>query len=244
MRRRSLWGIWVVALALLWGRTSFADSVSDEGLSGEARVVSVLESYVARRASTEAGSGLRVRLVNPADWNEILGEGDRLKVRESPQGVGAGRANFLMTVDKKDGQQLSRWVTADVEIVRSVVTAKYALKPFRVIEFGDIEVTSVYLSRKGAHYATKLEEIVGKKMRKSAEIGTPITFDMVQDVPVIHQGDRVTLMVESDGFEIVTAGEAKGDGFLGKQVAVINVDSQKMVYGKVLDAVTVQVGAR
>ncbi len=261
MLRRFLWGIWIVALA--GAPASFAgdchvgceggggpilvearQDAPASGLSGEARVVSALEAYVARRTSAETESSLRVRLVNAADWDEILGAGDRLKVRESPQGGGPGRVNFLVMVDRPDGQQLSRWVTADVEVVRSVVIAKYALKPFRVIEAGDVEVKSVYLSRKGAHYAIRPEEIIGKKLRKTVEAGVPITFDVVQDVPVMRQGDRVSLVVESDGFRIATAGEVKGDGFLGKQVAVINVDSQKMVYGKVLDAVTVQVGAR
>lgn len=262
MLRRFLWSIWVSVLVLSGGRSllagdcvvgceadaglvlAYAGEGDPAGVSAEARVVSVLRAYVAQRSSGVAESDFRVRLVNAADWEEILAAADQLKVRESPQGSAPGRENFLVTVKRPDGAVQSRWVTADVEIIRSVVVAKYTLKPFRVIESGDVEVKPTYLSRKGTHYAVELGEVVGKKTRKPIEAGTPITPDMLQDVPVMRQGDRVTLIVESDGFQIMASGEAKGNGFLGKQVPVINVDSQKMVYGKVLDAVTVQVGAR
>ncbi len=230
---------------LSWGSPLFAEGVpQEEVLSGEARVVSVLEKYVLRRSPAPEGADIRIRLVNPADWDGLLRAEDRLVVKESPRGGLPGRANFLVAVERRDGEVLSRWVTADVEVVRSVVTAKYALRPFRVIESGDVEVKRVYLSRGGAHYAVQPEEVVGKKARKSVEVGAPITLDMLQDVPVMRQGDRVTLVVETDGFQIMAAGEAKGEGFLGKQVPVINIDSKRVVYGKVLDATMVQVGGK
>jgi flagella basal body P-ring formation protein FlgA len=66
-------------------------------------------------------------------------------------------------------------------------------------------------------------------------------LDAVEDAPVVQRGDRVTLRVQHGNLTIVATGRAKEDGRVGRQIAVANDGSRKIVYGRVVDASTVAV---
>jgi len=101
-----------------------------------------------------------------------------------------------------------------------------------------------HLVRKGERYAFSVDEVIGKRTRRAASQGVPVLLSALDEVPLIRAGDHVTLIVEADEMQITTTGEAKENGYLGRKVAVINVESKKVVYGKVRDASSVVVGAR
>lgn len=149
-----------------------------------------------------------------------------------------------MQIQRENRSPTSHWVSADIEVIRPVVVARRPLSSFHVVTVDDVELVPHPLVRKGERYAFSLEEIVGKRVRRSVPQGAPILLGMVDDVPIIRPGDHVTLIVEGEGIEITTMGEAKENGYLGRRVAVMNVESKKVVYGKVRDASSVVVGPR
>jgi flagella basal body P-ring formation protein FlgA len=164
-----------------------------------------------------------------------------MEVQERFQETLLGRTAFLITVKRNGEKAASRWITAEVAMIRRVVVPIHPLKRLQQIEQTDVTIHAVRLTRQGEHYAVRPEELIGKRMVRAVHTGTPITLGMVEEAPLIRQGDRVTLMVEVGGLRIMTRGRAKEDGFSGRQVAVLNLDSQKVVYGDVVDPSTVRI---
>lgn len=59
--------------------------------------------------------------------------------------------------------------------------------------------------------------------------------------PVVRSGERVTMVVRSGGLSVTAVGEAQQPGAVGQTVRVLNVDSRKVVTGRVSGPGTVDV---
>ena len=222
----------------------FGDEVEITGAAPvEEQVTALLVAAAARRLGMPE-SDMRVRLISPSAWNGDLREGYRVSLREASQGSIPGRVSFFMQIQRENRSPTSHWVSADIEVVQPVVVAKRPLSSFHLVTGDDVELAPHHLTRKGGRYAFSIDEVIGKRVRRAVPQGVPVLLNMVDDVPIIRAGDRVTLIVEEGEMEITTTGEAKENGYLGRRLAVVNVESKRVVYGKVRDASSVVVGAR
>jgi flagella basal body P-ring formation protein FlgA len=130
---------------------------------------------------------------------------------------------------------------ARVEIYADVVVARNYLRRHQVVEEKDVQVVNRNIAPLPPDIVTDLEEVVGKRMTLSLNTQEVLRKSMVEVPPLVKKGDRVTLLVENAVFRISCAGEVKEEGRRGDRVKVVNVSSKKEVYGRVLDAHTVQV---
>jgi flagella basal body P-ring formation protein FlgA len=90
-------------------------------------------------------------------------------------------------------------------------------------------------------YFTDIAQLDRLQARRPIGAGDMITQRQVQKIPVVHRGDAVDLTLVSSFMEITTPGTVLQDGGIGDKVRVRNMDSGKVVQGKVLDDKTVQV---
>lgn len=211
--------------------------------SMKGRVASAIRDYVAEHLSLDPAD-IRVRLTNHGIDKEVLSEQETIEVKETRGQRLLGRVAFMVTMKQK-GEKLSyRWITAKVQRGVAVVMAARPLKRHQVMEASDLMVETLYLTRKWRQYAIHPKDLVGKRVLHPFGQGTPITLDRVEEVPLILRGSEVRILVENGGLKIVTVGRAKEDGFFGRSIAVVNVASQKTVYGKVMDASTVKIRMR
>ena len=88
---------------------------------------------------------------------------------------------------------------------------------------------------------TTLGEALGQEARRSIPAFAVVMRRMVGPARVVRRGSRVTLLAEAAGLRVTTAGVAVEDGAVGHTIGVQNLDSRKVVYGKVVDGGTVQV---
>ena len=131
-------------------------------------------------------------------------------------------------------------VQARVEIYADVVMAKNSLRRHQTVEERDLQVVNKNITLFPGDVATDLQEVVGKRMVLSVNPQEILRKSMVEVPPLIKKGDRVTLLVESAHFKITGTGDAKEDGRVGERIKVINISSQKEVFGRVVDGQTVQ----
>lgn len=221
----------------------FTGAVGAEAADGDGSVVGekisgAIRTYVAGRLHSNE-SEIRVRLVRPPEWTFSAEES--LEVKEGSRGGLLGRVLFLVSSKPSGKPSAHQWVAAEVEMIRSVVVAVRPLRRSQVIGPEDIEIRSVAMTRGGEASLFDPAALIGKRLIRSVASGTPISNEMVETAPVIRPGDRITLVVESGGLRIATVGRAKEEGFLGRSMAVVNLDSQKTVYGEVVDSSTVKV---
>jgi len=226
------------AAASAQNERSPAGSVTRSAVSGapsDTDPLAAIRRYVAEHLSTDEAE-IQVR---PAGAIPIGFE--VLAVKEAAPGVLLGRATFLLTVKRRGGAVGSRWSTADVSWSHPVWVARRSLKRLAVIGPEDLELRTLLLTQTGHPFPEDREAIVGKRIVRGIEAGTPVRLDLLEPAPVIVRGAPVTLVVESVGVRITTTGQAKEDGFAGKSIAVMNLDSRKVVYGEVVDSSTVRI---
>lgn len=88
---------------------------------------------------------------------------------------------------------------------------------------------------------SSIDDLIGMTTITSIQAHTILTDYMVETPPTIRQGSIVKLIVKKRGFEIVTKGLAQQTGYKGEVIKVKNLNSKKMLYGKIIDPGSVQV---
>ena len=141
-----------------------------------------------------------------------------------------------------DGQKVQEArFNARLEIYADVVVAKNYLPRHQIVEEKDVQVINKNITMQPPDVVTDLKDVLGKRTTLSINNQETLRRSMVEVPPLVKKGDRVILLVERDHFRITAQGEVREDGREGDRIRVVNTSSKKEVYGRVLDAQTVEV---
>jgi flagella basal body P-ring formation protein FlgA len=88
---------------------------------------------------------------------------------------------------------------------------------------------------------TDPEAVLGKRTRRAIGSKTALRANLVELPPLVRRGDVVLIVAETQGLKITALGQVKKKGALGDRIPVMNFDSQKVLYARVLDANTVKI---
>jgi flagella basal body P-ring formation protein FlgA len=148
-------------------------------------------------------------------------------------------ATILFAVN---GQEIKRLrISAHVDIYADVVAAGHYLKKHHEIKEQDLQIVNRNISLLPHDVVTEFKEVLGKRTTLSVNTNEILRIGMVEVPPLMKRGDRVILLVENQDFKITTLGEVREEGRRGDRVKLVNLSSKKEVYGRVLDANTVQI---
>jgi flagella basal body P-ring formation protein FlgA len=131
------------------------------------------------------------------------------------------------------------WATATVEVMAKVVVTKKPLGRHKPISEDDIELLKMDLAKLPAGVITDPEAVLGKRTKRAIGAKTVLRVDQVEFPPLVKRGDVVVIIAESGGLKITALGQVKKKGRLGESIPVMNFDSKKILYGRVLDSSTV-----
>lgn len=150
---------------------------------------------------------------------------------------------ILEIVVLHQGQPLKRVkVKGVVRLKRLVVCTTRPLRAQETIGPGDIqvmprEVTGLNLD----DFYSSADQVLGHILAKSLGPQEIITSRHLSNQPIIKRGDEVTVVLDQDGLEISTKGVAREQGYLGKNIRVLNPKSKKEFQALVVNAKTVKV---
>ncbi len=133
------------------------------------------------------------------------------------------------------------WVSATVEILADVVVTRKPLGRYKPITEDDIHLKQMDLSTLPADVIQDPEMVLGKRTRRAVGARTVLRPNLVEFPPLVKRGDMVVIIAETPGLKITTFGQVKKKGRLGERIPVINLDSKKIVYARVLDSKTVKI---
>jgi flagella basal body P-ring formation protein FlgA len=133
------------------------------------------------------------------------------------------------------------WATATVEVLAEVVMTKKPLGRHKPITEDDIELLKMDLAKLPSGVITDPEAVLGKRTKRAIGAKTVLRADLVELPPLVKRGDVVVIIAESSGLKITALGQVKKKGRLGESIPVMNYDSKKILYGRVLDSSTVKV---
>lgn len=158
-----------------------------------------------------------------------------------PSSIIPGTASTTLKFRDELGQDKS--LPVRLAWYQPVVVLARSLNRGELITPDDVGVRSIRITRPDV-YASSVEDVVGKCLRKAQPQGEPILLSLVEFADVIQRGTIVTLYVLMKGGLLVESkGEALQDGRMGESIRVKNLASKKTVIGIVRSPTRVEVVA-
>ncbi len=157
------------------------------------------------------------------------------------------------SVDKKGNLSLSMDILIDgnredrIRISGKVAVYEDILCAVRNLVKGEqLLGTDVYSVRKNifslrGDIVRATQKIEGKSLKTNIRRGDYIKFSCLQQIPLIHKGDIITLVARSNTLLIVTSAISKEDGYADQLIRVENIGSGKIVRGLVKEKSIVEV---
>ncbi|OPX98283.1 MAG: flagellar basal body P-ring biosynthesis protein FlgA [Syntrophorhabdus sp. PtaU1.Bin002] len=103
-----------------------------------------------------------------------------------------------------------------------------------VIRRDSVAVRETNLSDRRSTYPSKLEDVVGKTLKRDVPEGTVITSQLLDNPVVIEKGEVVNIIAENSRLVVRAKGRALEKGKMGDSIRVKNTSSDREVYGKVV----------
>jgi len=163
------------------------------------------------------------------------------KVVPPPKADYLGLTPFSVEFSVNGKFEKKSWVTLNIEVMAEVVVTRKPLGRFKVIGENDICLEKKNLAKLPSNVIIRCEDVLGKRTRRSIDSNVTLRPDHVELPPLVKRGDIVKVIVESQGLKVTALGKVQAKGRRGEMIKVINVDSSKAIYARVLDASNVKV---
>jgi flagella basal body P-ring formation protein FlgA len=160
----------------------------------------------------------------------------------SPQGwEGWGRGALALIV-RVDGRVVENIpVNVEVEALTDVVVVVRPMERGMVVENGDVVLQKRDLATLSGKTCRDIREVVGMRVRIGMRGNSPVRSDYLEKLPLVKNGQTVSIIAENEMFRITTIGVVKGNGAEGDTVLVRRESARKEIPALVVDANTVRV---
>lgn len=191
-------------------------------------------------AADHPNADVRVN-VNPLDARLRFPACDKLTL--TPHGVrGYGRTS--VTARCGQPQTWAASLTATIEVWRPVVVVVHALPAGSTLEGSDIEMQPRNLGDLHDQYIGAADRAVGWTTRRPVAAGTVLSVRQLVAPIAVNKGDEVRIRSGAGAVAVSMIGTALGNGMPGEQIAVRNVQSDRVVKARVVGPGLVSTGPR
>ena len=132
-------------------------------------------------------------------------------------------------------------ITVRVELIKEVVVAKRPIGRYKPIQQEDIQTRKMNIANLSSNIVTDSDAVLGQRAKRHIYPNTVLRSDMIEFPPIIKRGDLVLIVAQKKGLRITAMGEAKKNGRRGEMIKVVNLDSKKILFAKVVDGDTVRI---
>lgn len=153
-----------------------------------------------------------------------------------------GLTTALIPISVNHQQVTQTVVKLNVTIYQQIVVTTRAFRQGDVIGPADITLERRNVGHMSSYYTDK-NKAVSHVLTHAVAAGTVLNDSIVVMPKVINQGDIVSLVARNGAIEVATTGRALQNGRINQFIRVQNLQSKKMLSGKVIDSHTVDVAA-
>jgi flagella basal body P-ring formation protein FlgA len=157
------------------------------------------------------------------------------------QWEGWGNISVTVVARQKDRVVRNIPVRIDVEALAGMVVPLHQIEYGAILTAADLVVQKREITQNSHLAARKIDDVVGKRARTTLRANQPVRADQVEKIPLIKNGQMVTIIAENSVMKISVNGMAHSSGAEGDIIRVQNLTSFKEIPAKVIDASTVQV---
>ncbi len=157
------------------------------------------------------------------------------------QRVRMGRFPVTVKITVDNILQKKLRLTAHVTHYSPVIKTIRPVNRGEILTKGDVAVEVVPSNRILRNAMTSLDDVVGNQAIRNMGMGRVVTVNSLRKPTLVNKGDQVTLIAQSGTMRITAPGIVREKGFKHSLVQVLNIQTQKTVYGMVMDSKTVKV---
>jgi flagella basal body P-ring formation protein FlgA len=125
------------------------------------------------------------------------------------------------------------WARMILLAKRNVVRTKIDISAGQLIESLDLETVQASVCPLLVPADQDISEYVGLASKRSLRASTILTKDLVLSPPLVHRGSRVRVEAISGTTRLSFEAEARSNGYQGQNIALSNVHTGRLFWGKV-----------
>jgi len=155
------------------------------------------------------------------------------------RGMGTIPLSILFFVDGESYKKVK--ATVKIQIFKEVVVTKKPLGRYRTITQDDVYMQKMDITNLPNDIITNYKDVLGKRVRRNIWAKVVLRAEYIEFPPLVKRGDTVLIVAESEKMKITAMGEVRKSGRRGERVKVINLNSNKRIFARVIDENTVKV---
>lgn len=132
-------------------------------------------------------------------------------------------------------------VRVRIEVLRDFVVSLSSIGRESVLQATDVTIQKKWVKNIPMNAVASMEEAVGKNMTVSVRPNTMITRTMLKEVMPVRKGRMVQVILDNGTMKMMTNGIAEEDGASDALVRIRNINSNKIIYARVIGQARVQV---
>lgn len=152
-----------------------------------------------------------------------------------------GNIELIVSANSNIAPFFKTSVVFKVRVFENVVIAKRKIGRHQRLTKENIFLGKRETTRTHGLSFSGMDDLTGKVAVRTIRANTIITEKIVETPPTIKRGSVVKLFIEANNFSIVTKGLAQETGRTGEVIRVRNLNSKKIIYGKIIGPESVQI---
>ncbi len=199
-----------------------------------------LGDYLASTLS-DTVSEYRVLNISVSGNEKIPAEFDdyRLTVLRTSKGMETMIGEVVFYSNDKEINRIN--LSAKVEMQAEVVVAAERISKGTIIMEGMLRMEKIIIHGPASDFCTDLAEVVGQVAERNIQPNRPVAKTNLAKAVDVRAGDLILMVAENSEVKLTTRGVAKKDGSIGELIPVLNLRSNKRLFGRVVDVGTVLV---
>jgi len=158
-----------------------------------------------------------------------------------PSNPGILNSSSFSIIFKVDGKVVKNMsVRGKIEALANIVVAAESLKKNLVLQPQHLNIVAVDINEI-ANPELDSRDLIGMQLTRALTTGSPVLGSMVEALPVVRRGQKVKIVIETGSLHLTTTGFAHSDGKVDQMIKIQNIDSNKMVHGRVTGPGVVEV---
>jgi flagellar basal body P-ring formation protein FlgA len=153
----------------------------------------------------------------------------------------AGRIPMILEIRVDDQFKKRIRINTKVLVSQKVVKTVRAVRRGEILSKDEIKLETIQTERPLKHAITNINFALGYEATRDISIGKLLIPNFIKRPALGNRGDKILIMAQKGGMTITTTGILKEDGYEDAMVRVLNMESKKIIYGRLVDSNTVKV---
>ena len=132
-------------------------------------------------------------------------------------------------------------INSRVIISEGVVKTTRKIKKGELFTTDNIHIETIKTERQLGNTIKKIKDALGYEAVNYLPNGRPLLRRSIKKPALGSKGNKIIILAQRGGMKITTPGILKEDGYKDAMVQVLNIESKKIIYGRLVDSNTVRV---